>query len=173
MKDPLLRLSRFAIWIMAGVFAAGGALLLIGLVTYIVWQTGALGPIPQSASALAPEHLPELPLALLLALLASGIALFFALQLGRIVDSVGAGDPFSCLNADRLRTMALLAIAYQAVSFGLFSIGITVARMEPIESLVSGEDISLNALMLALVLFILARVFRQGATMREDLEGTV
>ena len=34
-------------------------------------------------------------------------------------------------------------------------------------------DFSTNGLLLALVLFILARVFRTGAKMREDLEGTV
>jgi hypothetical protein len=33
--------------------------------------------------------------------------------------------------------------------------------------------VSLGGLLLALTLFILARVFRQGAAMREDLEGTV
>jgi hypothetical protein len=32
---------------------------------------------------------------------------------------------------------------------------------------------SLGGVLLALVLFILARVFRQGAKMREELEGTV
>jgi hypothetical protein len=35
------------------------------------------------------------------------------------------------------------------------------------------SDFSLSALGLAIVLFVLARVFRQGAAMREDLEGTV
>jgi hypothetical protein len=33
--------------------------------------------------------------------------------------------------------------------------------------------ISGNGLLLVLVLFILARVFRQGTAMREELEGTV
>jgi hypothetical protein len=33
--------------------------------------------------------------------------------------------------------------------------------------------LSLTALAVGLVLFILGRVFRHGVTMREDLEGTV
>ena len=33
--------------------------------------------------------------------------------------------------------------------------------------------LSLGGVLLALVLFILARVFREGAAMREELEGTV
>ena len=34
-------------------------------------------------------------------------------------------------------------------------------------------DVSANGLLLVLVLFILARVFKTGAQMRDDLEGTV
>jgi hypothetical protein len=34
-------------------------------------------------------------------------------------------------------------------------------------------DLPLAGLFLALVLFILARVFREGTRMREDLEGTI
>ena len=34
-------------------------------------------------------------------------------------------------------------------------------------------EMPLSGLFLALVLFILARVFREGTRMREDLEGTV
>jgi hypothetical protein len=43
----------------------------------------------------------------------------------------------------------------------------------------AGKDINVDVgldgggVLLILVLFILARVFRQGAAMREDLEGTV
>jgi hypothetical protein len=33
--------------------------------------------------------------------------------------------------------------------------------------------LSLGGILMALVLFILARVFREGARMREELEGTV
>lgn len=46
-------------------------------------------------------------------------------------------------------------------------------NVEPLEALVSGEDFSLSSLFLSLTLFILARVFRHGAAMRDDLEGTV
>ncbi|UUX98999.1 hypothetical protein [Sphingomonas sp. J315] len=37
----------------------------------------------------------------------------------------------------------------------------------------SGVDMSFDSLVLALVLFILARVFRHGTALRDDLEGTV
>ena len=43
----------------------------------------------------------------------------------------------------------------------------------PHEELTADIEFSLTGVLLALVLFILARVFRHGAAMREDLEGTV
>lgn len=38
---------------------------------------------------------------------------------------------------------------------------------------VGGDGFSLTGIMIVLLLFILARVFRRGAAMREDLDGTV
>ncbi len=172
-NDPLFRAGEFLLWIFMAIFAAGALLILLGFGTFMVWQTGLLGPIPESATGLDPTHFPELPLAMLLAFGATIMAFYFTLLLWRIVRSVGEGDPFSAENADRLKTMALLALAYQAASAGLFFLGITVARISPLEALVSGEELSLSALLLSLTLFILARVFKHGAAMRDDLKGTV
>ena len=43
----------------------------------------------------------------------------------------------------------------------------------PSENLKVDFDFTLTGLLLAIVLFILARIFRHGVEMREDLEGTV
>ncbi|MBD3762886.1 DUF2975 domain-containing protein [Rhizorhabdus sp.] len=172
-NDLLLRASKVLLWCFMAIFMAGAALISLGLGTFLVWQTGLLGPIPDTAAGLNPANAPQLPLALLLALAATLMAFRFAQLLAQIVGSIAKDDPFTLQNADRLRTMALLALAYQAVSAGLFFLGVTVARVAPIEALVSGEEFSLSSLLLALTLFILARVFRYGAAMRADLEGTV
>ena len=37
----------------------------------------------------------------------------------------------------------------------------------------SGDGFSLTGILMVLILFILARVFKRGAEMREELEGTV
>lgn len=94
----------------------------------------------------------------------------FLRTLRRIVVSVEIGNPFTTANADRLRVMAWLALAIQAVSI--------IATM--LSTYTGGKESEIDATMsaftgilVALVLFILARVFRVGAEMREELEGTV
>nr|WP_246385600.1 DUF2975 domain-containing protein [Novosphingobium hassiacum] len=98
----------------------------------------------------------------------------FAESLRAIVRTVEQGDPFIPDNAARLRTMAWLALACQlvAVPIGALAVWIENAMQEVGDIQVTGE-VSTNGLLLALVLFILARVFKTGAEMREDLEGTV
>ena len=172
-NDALLRASVILLWVFMAIFAAGAVLIAGGLGIFFVWQTGMLGPIPATASGLDPASAPELPLAMVLAMTATLMAFRFAQLLSQIVRSIAEGDPFTRENSVRLHTMALLALAYQAVSAGLFLLGITVARIAPLEALVSGDDLSLSSLFLSLTLFILARVFRHGAAMRADLEGTV
>jgi len=95
----------------------------------------------------------------------------FLVLLRRIVDTVALGDPFVPENADRLRLMGWLSLAAQVVGIPAALIGAWVSTV------LEGTDIdfgvSLGGLLLAMTLFILARVFRQGAAMRADLEGTV
>lgn len=102
-----------------------------------------------------------------LALLAMGVA--FLQTLSRIIATV-AEDPFTPANADRLRTMAWLLLAIQVGATLLAIYSEHVARYA--EALSFGEG-SLTGLLAVLVLFILSRVFRQGAALRADLEGTV
>jgi hypothetical protein len=100
-------------------------------------------------------------------------AVYFLKQLLDIIGSVAAGDPFVPANADRLGRMGwtVLAIQVLAVPLGLvqFRLQNLLQPDEPILALSFAD----NGLVLALVLFILARVFRHGTAMREDLEGTV
>lgn len=93
--------------------------------------------------------------------------------LRRIVDSVGEGDPFIPVNAVRLNHMAWLTIALQAVAIPLGALGYWIGQIADKADVDADFDIDINAVMLAIVLFILARVFRRGAEMREELEGTV
>jgi hypothetical protein len=73
--------------------------------------------------------------------------------------------------------MAILALGYQML-FGLsflFGAGdFNFMKFGPLAGLFSTSGgLSLNSLVLALVLFVLARVFRHGAQMHDDLAGTV
>jgi len=64
-----------------------------------------------------------------------------------------------------------LTIAIELLSIPVGGIGEWMAHT--IKGATSDFGIDPSGILLALILFILARVFREGARMREDLEGTV
>lgn len=107
------------------------------------------------------------------ALAALALSYDFTARLARIIDTVGEGDPFIMDNAVRLNRMAWLALAVQIVSIPAALLGGWAEMNLEAGTFEFDSDISLTGLALALLLFILARVFREGARMRDELEGTV
>jgi len=101
----------------------------------------------------------------------SGLGFFFLRHLYRIVGTVGDQDPFVPINAERLSAMGWISLATQVLAIPLFAIGHWLlkvtnhVRVEP--------DVALSGVLLTVILFILARVFREGTRMRDELEGTV
>lgn len=92
-------------------------------------------------------------------------------QLLRIVDSVRLGRPFSSDNADRLRRIAWAVLALELLRYALAGIAAALTSSGvPVQ--ISGK-VSVTAILAILLLFVLAQVFREGARMNEDLEGTV
>ncbi|WP_017664917.1 DUF2975 domain-containing protein [Porphyrobacter sp. AAP82] len=117
-----------------------------------------------------------------LGILLIGFAMIAALfvffgRLRAIINTVGEGDPFVPVNADRLSLMAWLMLGVQLLV--LAAIPLALDLVELADDL--GEDthieissgFDLSGILMVILLFILARVFRHGAMMREDLEGTV
>jgi hypothetical protein len=109
--------------------------------------------------------------------LAIALSFRFVQLLGQVIGSVREGEPFASVNVRRLNQMAALALAYQLVltlSF-LFGAGdFNLMKIGPMEGLFSNSGgLSLDGLILALILFILARVFRHGAQLHDDLAGTI
>jgi hypothetical protein len=88
-----------------------------------------------------------------------------------IVDTVRAGDPFVAANAVRLQTIAWCLLALQVLSIVIGAIGKAVSSAAHPVNLDAG--FSINGWLAVLLTFILARVFAEGALMRDDLEGTV
>jgi hypothetical protein len=88
-----------------------------------------------------------------------------------IVETVSSGDPFVLLNAERLKTIAWAMLGGEILHF---VIGM-IARSISTETHTLDIDWKFNFTrwIFVLFLFVLARVFEQGARMREDLEGTV
>ncbi len=88
-----------------------------------------------------------------------------------MVETVRTGDPFVTLNADRLRTIAWSLLALQILSIVIGAIGKAVST--PAHPVNLDAGFSINGWLAVLLTFLLARVFAEGARMREDLEGTV
>jgi len=88
-----------------------------------------------------------------------------------IVETVRAGDPFVAANASRLQVIAWVLLALNLLSIVIGAIAKTVST--PAHPLHINAGFSINGWLAVLLTFLLARVFAEGALMREDLEGTV
>ena len=88
-----------------------------------------------------------------------------------IVETVRAGDPFLAANAQRLQVIAWLLFTVQLLSLVIGGIARSVSTAaRPIDV---DAGFSINGWLAVLLTFLLARVFAEGARMRDDLEGTV
>jgi hypothetical protein len=88
-----------------------------------------------------------------------------------IVKTVRVGDPFVSANASRLQTIAWSLLALNVLSIVIGAIAKSVST--PAHPLHLDAGFSINGWLAVLLTFVLARVFAEGALMREDLEGTV
>lgn len=96
---------------------------------------------------------------------------FVLKRLLAIVDTVRSGDPFVAANASRLQAIAWALLALQLLSIVIGAIGKAVST--PAHPVDLDAGFSINGWLAVLLTFLLARVFAEGARMREDLEGTV
>lgn len=92
-------------------------------------------------------------------------------RLKAIVETVSIGDPFVVENAARLQTIAWAVLSLE-VSYLVVG-AIAAAASSAGQPLNIGWKFSVTRWLAVLLCFVLARVFEQGARMREDLEGTV
>jgi hypothetical protein len=88
-----------------------------------------------------------------------------------MVETVRTGDPFLAANAQRLQAIAWILVVLQLLSLVIGAIGKAVSTSAHPVHLSAG--FSINGWLAVLLTFVLARVFAEGAVMREELEGTV
>lgn len=93
------------------------------------------------------------------------------LRLMALIDTVEAGNAFSLENAERLESIGGAVIGLMALGFTATLLG--AAIQGNINGFPLVIDPSPGGVVVAMLLFILARAFRKGAEMRDDLEGTV
>ena len=88
-----------------------------------------------------------------------------------MVEAVRAGDAFVAANAYHLQGIAWALLALQVLSL---VVGGIVRRISTPEHPVHiSAGFSINGWLAVILTFLLARVFAEGAMMREDLAGTV
>lgn len=99
------------------------------------------------------------------------IAWMFLLT-ARIIDTASTGDPFVTENADRLNRIGFLLLAIQAIGLAV-NLALNIMPDKIKDHVSSGFDVSASGILAALLIFVLAQIFRRGSEMRAELEGTV
>lgn len=175
-RDPLLLAARLFLWFLIGTLSLACVFVTLGLPVVAVMQSQIMAELTSEGMASGKEVIGAM-----LALLASaavflGLAVYFLVLLLRIVNSVKQGDPFIADNAQRLARMGWVAVAAQVAIIPLAAMALWLDEAIGDQPGTTFEtDVSINppGILLVLILFILARVFRKGAAMRDELEGTV
>lgn len=161
-----LRLTNWLNWIAAALFMAFFGLLLVDPEGFRDTIFSGFDAEPTSRAAI------ERYLFGILALVPPmAVAVHYILtRLAGLVRDAAAGAAFTDTNARRLSAIgwAVLAINLADLLYGWLSVRASEATGEYF-----GWSLSLTGWIAVPMLFVLARVFREGATMREDLAGTV
>lgn len=172
--DPVLRAGAFTVNAGKNLFALATALVLLAVPLAIVYSDKIL-QAAYSHWSITESRLPVGSLVALMLLVAVVLALWWLFfgNLSHIVDTVVQGDPFFSENADRLLHMAGLLLAIQLVYIPTAAFGLIVETA--LKGPTSTVDIfwDFTGLVMVLTLFVFAHIFRQGADMRNDLEGTI
>ncbi|MEZ5894053.1 MAG: DUF2975 domain-containing protein [Parvularculaceae bacterium] len=165
---PVARASLRLLILLNWLMGAGILALLIAMIAAEQWTMTALGVPP------SPETRPMITGFRVIAVLGLIAVPFNATILGRllaIVDTVRSGDPFVAANAGRLQTIAWALFAIQLLSLVIGAAGEIIST--PAHPLHLDAGFSTSGWLAVLLTFVLARVFAEGSSMRDDLEGTV
>lgn len=180
-RDLLLAAARLLLMAFIGVLGLVTGAILIAVPLVIGFQNQVLVRIAEKGIETGPEVIGAIALVLAGVAVLLAMAIYFLILLRRIVLSVGTGDPFIPENAERLSRMGWLVLAGQIASIPVGALVMWIASLvegSPAAGHIRADfhsdfGFSGSSLLLMLILFILARVFRRGAEMREELDGTV
>ncbi|MEO9468316.1 DUF2975 domain-containing protein [Parasphingorhabdus sp.] len=172
--DPFLKTGVIIARSGQHLFASAAALTLVAVPLAIIYSDRILQAVHQHFG-MAESHYPVGSVVALLLFVSVVLALWwmFFRSLANIVDTIAGGDPFIARNSDRLRHMALLLLAIQLAYIPTAAFGLIVETA--FKGSTSQVDIfwDLTGLLMVMVLFVFARVFRLGTDMRDDLKGTI
>ena len=171
-SDPLLRATRLLLKIAMGIAAVAGIVLAAGIpLEWIFSDRIAIKLAEQGVRYSSKDVLSAISSLLAMGAILMAMAFVFLRKLIAIIDTVGQGSPFTPENADRLRTMGWLALAYMVLSILSTPAELWLRHALPGSHIEISFDF--GALIAALLLFVLARVFDHGVRLEQDVEGTV
>ncbi len=165
-----LAVSQFVLRLLIGLNWVYGVFVLAILVAMLAagpWTATALGVAPAADTAPLIEGMRFIAVLGLV-----GVPLNFIVlsRLLAMVDTVGAGDPFVAQNAARLQIISWAVLGQQLLQLAVGSIArIVWTPSHPLHI----SAFSTAGWLAVVLLFVLARVFAEGARMRDDLKGTV
>ena len=168
-RDPLLAVARIMLAVARAVLAFAAGAIALAIPAVIAMRGKVLEHI--SVAGTPPEAIWAIVMLMASAAIAALLGFLFFRHLSRIVASVGDGDPFVPVNAERLQAMGWIAVVIQVLGVPVLAVSRWIDKVT--EHVDATAQLSLSGILLAVILFVLARVFREGARMRADLDGTV
>jgi hypothetical protein len=147
-----------------------GALIVVLLVASLLAETQLLVMLGARADA-GPALIRGMRLIMMIGIAGVPFTHVVLTRLLAIVEGVRAGEPFVKENANRLQTIGWALLGLQLLHLVA---GVVAARASSeAEPLDIDWNFSIAGWLAVLLLFVLARVFDQGARMRDELAGTV
>ena len=174
--DMLLKFGKVIALLLQALCVLGGGVFFVLIVIVALLSQGMLPGLFDANSLPDAAKFPFLTAGIGLTAIANFAVMFlFFGKMRALIASASKGDPFIPDNARRLNAMAWLLLSSQVLTVIVGELRVYVfSLMDPSsESTLDISPSDLAGFLIVLVLFILARVFRHGAAMREDLEGTV
>jgi hypothetical protein len=176
-RDPLLAVAKAIIWFFIAVSGIAIAAVVAAVPIVLFLQDRIVAKMTSEGMTADGGTIGAILLLLVGVALLMALGIWFLVILRRIVDSVRSGDPFAPVNADRLARLGWIATGGQLAALPVGAIAMwldsTVGDKHDKMHINADFGISGGGILLVLILFVLARVFRHGAAMRQDLEGTV
>jgi hypothetical protein len=166
-----LAISRKVLQALIALNLLMGGFITVLLIASFIAETPVMGALGVRPGAGSSALITGMRLIAVIGILAVPLTHTVLSRLRSIVDTVGAGNPFVSSNAARLTTIAWAILGLELLHF---VVGVIAARASSVDNPLDLDwNFSLTRWLAVLLLFVLARVFDQGARMREDLAGTV
>lgn len=158
-------------WLLTGLLVLCALLGAGGLFAYPLMLANKAGLTAEFGRMGAdPSVLPWIGLLGALVAVTAALLFLFLRHLRRIVDSVAEGQPFEPANAERLQAMAWLSVGIQVVAVPMTRLIVWFDALPYKPNVHHDTDgVEIGGIVLTLVLFVLARVFREGTRLRDDL----